>query len=1371
MSRSSANHVQVPLPRLRRSLLLLLWSPLILVAAEPAASHARLIERLRAQHAGDELHEELRLTLQDAVRFHGNRIRRFVDKSGIYNRNLHLLLRRQTGAWAEHTVVDLGPKLSERFVLHGIATDGLTLAPDRLHGRIALTSSRREFRKDMHGAIVYHHIPPTQIPVPEWRLGGAHRSRPFTQRYQVDVDLGQPTGWSLRLHLPRGIRLPGRTQSDAQLRERAEHLATAKIEQKRGQGNEDLRVGDAFWQKYRDEQFAQLRRDRERLIAHRFRAVTLSALWNDEGVISAWADAPEYNLAFHRVAVDDLTVGPDHIRGTLRVRYNPDPWVDPPGGGGPQYQNYQFDLELDASRSITAVITSNGAYGSYETPAHGVLAPLHTGSYTGDGPDGPVAGTAYCTRRSILPRLPTLAPTAPTGLLRDFAAGLAFDHDPARPFTEHRRVLEDIFHDPAALLDELAPSLARLADAAVPAPHQAAGPLGHTDIGPYAGPGHPLQPGTGGDQLLAADAPGWMYPTRWRWLAQPQQPQPISVIQPLPTTTEAVTIDGATVPWHDHHGTEPRFLPPAIAAAAERAQHPAFVWYATTEITVAAAGRYLLALPAHHLGACWLDGVLVWHGGERADALDTAVFPVELRAGTHRLVLRAGMRGLTWRGKGATQSIGATKIPFAATGIHLRRAGEPASIEPDGSHPTEVAPLAVKPGARGVPIAWDLLTGDNVRWRLPLPPGAREVVLLEDACAVSGSERLLRIGLADARPHWQATVSGEPLALRVHAGDLLRVTSEGVITRHDGTDGNQRWRVVATPPPVNGELHEAEPLRPRLIGDALVLSWRLRIRPASADAPMRTCIGYRVLAAATGKPRWHLLQPGTVAAMEPMVLRRDDHTTSVWISARGDVVDPEDGSVLHEHVLAVATTGAVPTVVGQQALFAATDYDNWLGGWTSGWKAGIRVWLKDDGTVAARRQWRSRGPSHYPGPAPVVEADLFYINRTNNGHHQEGPAPFSRLHVYDRTTGALISELSPLLDSNTAPKSLDLVAGRLYAADAGGDQYFNQGSRPRMAVVAPGPDPTILAINDLPQGGFKPAFADDCLLVGGEGELICLAVDDDTGLRWQLDTVARRLINAMGPRPIDPRGRETPARPEPLAQRPTTRLPIWSFRRGSVPERMLHVGPIPDSAPETAWLNALCDPLTTARSGLELAGAHHPATDAPANGIRFGGTVWTAYDNSWGYCDSWLINGWPILNDQTRCRSLLLGLVQVRETGLYRMDIGNSYTTVCLAGDRLHDGQVVELRPGYYPLGIAFGIGRIPDFLRDRQLIARVGFSDWLGLDERQRRWRERLRKHRALLAQLRSVLPADSTKRPVIEVLCRSANTPAANGDPGPRR
>ncbi|MFW5753112.1 MAG: hypothetical protein ACOCYV_03595, partial [Planctomycetota bacterium] len=703
MSRSFANYIPMSPPAVHGLLLALLLPALHIAAAEPAASNARLMQRLRTQHAGDAVHEELRLTLQDAVRFHGNRIRRFIDKSGVYNRNLHLLLRRQTGEWRQHAVVDLGPKLSHRFVLHAIDTDELTLEPERLAGRIDLTSSRREFRKDMHGAIVYHHIPPTQIPVPEWRLGGVHRSRPFTQQYQVDVDLAEQNGWSLRLHLPHGIRLPGKRHTEEQLRERAEALATARVERRRERGDESVHVGDTFWQRFRDEQLAQLRRDQANLIARRFRAVDLCVLWNEEGTITAWADAPDYNLAFHRVCVDGLEVSPDHIGGTLRIRFNPDPWVNPPGGG-PQYQNYRFDLALDASRSIATTIASDGTYGSYETPVHGVLAPLHVGSYTGDGPDGPSAGMAYCTRRSILPQLPTHTPEDPAELLRDFAAGLAFDHDPARPFPEHRRALADTFYDPAALLSELAPRLAQLAAASVPAPHRSAGPLGHTDIGPHTGPGRALQPTDAGAQLVPDDAHEWSYPTRWRWLAAPQPPRPVTPIQPLPTTKAAVAIDGATVPWHEHHDVKPHFLPPALAAAAERAQDEAFVWFATTEITVASAGRYLLALPAHHLGACWLDGVLVWHGDERADALDTAVFPIELSAGDHRLVLRAGVRGLTWRGKGATQSVGATKIPFAATGIHIRRDDRSTTVEPDGNTPPTIAPLAVQPGERGMPI-------------------------------------------------------------------------------------------------------------------------------------------------------------------------------------------------------------------------------------------------------------------------------------------------------------------------------------------------------------------------------------------------------------------------------------------------------------------------------------------------------------------------------------------------------------------------------------------------------------------------------------------------------------------------------------------
>ncbi len=1304
--------------------------------------------------------EEVRLVLDGALYHTGNRLRYNCDRRGIEHRNLHLVLRREAGEWHGGEVVDLGPSLERRFVLHGVDASDLELADGRLRGEVRVTSSRSRFRNDMHGAIVYHHIPATDIPVPEWRLGGAYRARPFTMAYRLDIDLADDSAWSLRLRLPRGLRLPQKERSDAEIERIAEREANAKVARKRKRGS-DVEVGDAYWRKYRREVLSILKRKRDGLRAKRYRAVTLVTRWHADGTSAGWATARRYNRAFHQVDPGDLRVVDGRLVGDLRVRYNPDPWVSPPGGGA-QWQTYRFDMDVQDGGRLTGEVAAAGIFGSYATPVHGTLARLAVGGYSGDGPDGACGGAAHAERRGLPLGLPDVPPETAADRLRELDTCLVLHQRPGYAYPELLRERDPTFLGAEALVGELLPALRRHVEHAPSAPTSGSGPLGASEHGPYVEASRPLA----ADAELPAD--GWHHPSTWRWLGPCPDAGVPPFLQAVATTEAHLSVADRTHAWTSTKIDGPHFLPGPVAAGVRENRVAEFNWYCTTEIAVPASGRYLLALPAHQNGACWLDGILVWRGAERHDALDTAVFPLELDAGRHRVVLRAGMSGLNWkRGMGGVSSrSGEARLAFAATGLRLRRAPVEPEPEPEPEpkpepepepDPIVVPPVDAELSSRGVPVAWSLATGTNCRWRRSLPAGARTPVLVGDACVVDAPGAVTCVELADGTERWRVELAGAPVGLSAMEDAVCTVTDQGAVRLLEAADGTLRWRRTMTPPdPGGGRILEAVVHPPTVLGDAVVLAWRLKLRPAEESGSPRAATAYRCLDLADGSERWSLIRPGSVPAMRAMELHRGEDRRTVWISSQADVIDPASGELLHEGLLQVPAEGIAPTVADQMAIFSASDYDLWLGGWTSGHKAAIRVWLTRDGRVGARHLWRSRGPSHYPGPPPVVDGDLFYLSRTNNGHHQEGPAPLTRLHVYDRVSGSLLAELSPMLHGNTAPKGLRLVNGRLYAADEGGDQYFNNGSKPRMAVVAPGLQPLILAINQLPQGKIPPLYAEDCMVVAGEGELICLAVDEADGIRWQADMVARKVIQTLRSRPVDP---ETLVhRPEPIPPGTASRLPIWRFRHQSVPERMLRIGPFPLVAEDSAWLPALEEPLAIAERGLVVAGQRHAAEEPPAGTIRFGGTVWAPFDNAWGHTARWTIDGWKALDNRQDSRVVLLSTVEIAEAGTYRLQVGSRGVRVGVAGTLVAANDLVKFRPGRYPLAIGFGIGEIPAQLRGRRINVPVSFRRQLPLAERQRRWRERVLAARPVIEELLGILAEDSPMRPVLKVMLKSA-------------
>ena len=159
----------------------------------------------------------------------------------------------------------------------------------------------------------------------------------------------------------------------------------------------------------------------------------------------------------------------------------------------------------------------------------------------------------------------------------------------------------------------------------------------------------------------------------------------------------------------------------------------------------------------------------------------------------------------------------------------------------------------------------------------------------------------------------------------------------------------------------------------------------------------------------------------------------------------------------------------------------------------------------------------------------------------NTGHHQEGPAPYSRLHVYDLETGSMLGDVNPLLDCGTAPKSLDLVAQRLYAADAGGKQFFNNRQDARLAVLSYAERPLKLAENPSLIGKLRPVYGRDCLIIAGEGRLVCLSVESEEDRQWQFERMAEAAIAQIGPWPTAPKRTASNRRPCPVHHQPMCR--------------------------------------------------------------------------------------------------------------------------------------------------------------------------------------------------------------------------------------
>jgi hypothetical protein len=127
--------------------------------------------------------------------------------------------------------------------------------------------------------------------------------------------------------------------------------------------------------------------------------------------------------------------------------------------------------------------------------------------------------------------------------------------------------------------------------------------------------------------------------------------------------------------------------------------------------------------------------------------------------------------------------------------------------------------------------------------------------------------------------------------------------------------------------------------------------------------------------------------------------------------------------------------------------------------------------------------------------------------------------------------------------------------------------------------------------------------------------------------------------------------------------------------------------------------------------------------------------------NEWAYAASWRLDCWQAVRRQEDSMVLLTSVWEVASPAAWRFAIEGSGVRAWLAGQELQQGDLVRLRPGCYPFAITFSVGKVPAFLRERQIIASAGFLRYPAVDERRSRWRERLRRHRGILVEVRDAI------------------------------
>lgn len=1373
-----------------------------LAAADPVASLRQIESDLRQElstriaNDGKMASRELRLSLEQALRFNSNRRYHPHIEDGQLMEDVEIRFYERNGTLVKPELAGLSSRFASTFNLDGLDISGLRLDESRLQGRVDITYFISRFRRDLITFCTFHHVDPVDVPVPFWNLGGIQRANPFTQRFSVDCPAAGLRGWMLRMNIPKAFD-PG-----AIIPETEEGKWGAVIDQKLGEEVQRLRQGGKTLS---EEEIGVLRQDLKKAMQTEQRdrggnpqRLTVFARLDERGrVLDGWAFG--YNRAGHDVHTSGLTVKADEITGGLTIRINSDSWLSGRGS-----QTISFTAKPDPDGRFTAPFTTKGAYRSDSGTLTGRLTPWIGGRFTSEGSEGSVSGRAFL---EITPSSVTLP--APIPAQADPVATCVALHRQIRVLTRLRDLYplelavaeaREQAPDPVPPVDPSArqQGLEWLAAHAVVKGTSkdpvAQGTSACSD--PAFGPWQETSmiqalPSPEGRARLAKVEPAapqrWAFVPAWRWsgplpmrtasahdglynaLGHAQSFDRIDYNEPafLVSTppcegwsigTDALaygTIETTPTPW---------MLPKALERVVSQRAPPGFIWYAVCEVESSLAQSTWAAVPAHQAGAVWINGRLVWQGGKRADALDTAIFPIRFEAGRNQIVLQAGIDEIAWKNAKSVRGNARERMAAAHTGLMLALGGAPQTTAATTST-SSLAETVIKPATGTPPLAWSIATGTNVRWSVPVSADLQRLLAIDEARLMTITPTTVQaLTLADGKPLWKydgcpplrAVIApggrviiqggdGQVVAMdvtgkvcwkqnlaMVGTGALLKadqielklVTADGQRSVLDAA-GNCLWQSADQP---DARVQAAIPydsirhgiLANKSANSSPVFTGRLLVHEGFAIHNGLVVTRYQGLDPSDGAIKWTQDFPEGYAGLMGLELRAGSQMRRLVLTGSPDLLDADTGAILHRDLTLITAAGVMPVADAEGLIWAGGGSDAWIAGWQSGWKARVEVWLDAAGQVNVKHQWRAEGPSHYGGPPGQVSGPYFFMQRCNGGHHQEGPAPYVKMHVYDRRRGTLLGEEARLMDSRVAPKSLDLVDGRLYAADIGGKQYFSTTQFGLMVVAQPHDPPQVIAESEIPTGPVPPLFVNHCVLVAGEAQLHCLAADTPAGKAYQSQNMAATIAARVGSKPL---AEELWVKVDPLAKPVDPDLvPVTPFRTRTGLQRGLVLGPFPSEVPDAILSAAgIGNPQAVPQAGQVCdIGGHSYTWRKSGDEITTFGSNWQKFGNYLGFYTQYGIDLWTLMQRRDQQRVLVFGVWRVDQPGCYLIQGADKGVRVWLSGQELPGGSQFELQPGCYPMFMCVQIGKMPQFLAQRQIKIGIRFQAIKPLKQKQ---------------------------------------------------
>ncbi len=526
----------------------------------------------------------------------------------------------------------------------------------------------------------------------------------------------------------------------------------------------------------------------------------------------AGAFLKSYNQAEHRVDASGLKLDADRLTGTLVITLRPDQWVPP--DHGEREQTHHIDARIDGE-SVRGSYRFTGHLGPDKDRLSGtVMRRESTISVTGPTGDEAVAdGPAGAVELGQLSARVYRQLWAAAFAVHAYPVSYHIWLDRNRVGQPHWPAEAAVVPDIRRMVARLA-ACARRFDPANPAAGDYARGFCSPDdprFGPFFATS-PLEQGADGVAVLpeASGSPGaqrWQYVPHWTILGP--FPAPNRTDHILPALPEAIppreayfTVHSAdfggdfvhpdwlseeqkSVAYHSYSAADwlAKYSAAGKPETAQSHTHPAETrsgrwgtavmpprwcvtatkvpvygatrsfYFASTVVRSDVARTVWVEADCQDAGQLWVNDRLAWHSLpdlEDRKQVKWSIFPIELEAGENTVMVRCrnddpatSVRVLfCTRGQpdSDAEAMGEARVDASAVHFNFRGNGTGRFPQPDTGRP---------------PVAWDIETGTNVRWTLPLPSYSHSYPVIVGDRIFTNSE-----------PHWLYCVdklSGEVL--------------------------------------------------------------------------------------------------------------------------------------------------------------------------------------------------------------------------------------------------------------------------------------------------------------------------------------------------------------------------------------------------------------------------------------------------------------------------------------------------------------------------------------------------------------------------------------------------------------------------------